>query len=136
MSELVQISIISGCFALLCILGLALSYRYKLKLTLNANEWERQRMREQRRTDVKLAKIKNPQKTLKRMPKGFKDQIMDFLEMMGDERVAGLMEMFSEKGEELPTENKIINAIIPLAEGFLGRMEEEEPEIEQSTKNY
>jgi hypothetical protein len=137
MSEMVQITIISGCFALLSIVGLALSYRYKLKLTLEANEWERQKTLDQRKQEIKLAKIRNPNyKKMKRMPKGFKDQIQDFLYLMGDERVQGLIEMFTERSEEIPEDNRLISAFMSLAEGFL-QGKEQTPQLEEHVQqNY
>jgi len=136
MSEMVQIAIISGCFGLLMIFGLAMSYKYKLKLTLQANEIERQSKMAQYKQDIKLAKIKNPRKT-KRLPKGIKDQIMDWLELMGDERVQGLIDAFQEKDEdEIPEGNKFITTLMPLAKAFIEGMGEH-PQIEEKTaQNY
>lgn len=132
----VQISIISGVFTLLGIMGLAMSYKYKLKLTLQANEIERQN----RRQEVKIAKIKNPKYQgpgSKRMPKGFKDQILEWIELMGDERVQGIMEALAEHEGEETGDNKIIDAFIPLAKSFLQGMNEAPDQIEEKTQqNY
>jgi len=134
MSELVYISIITGIFTLLAIGGLALSYRYKLKLTLDANDWERQRIIEQRKSDVKLAKIRHPNYRgpgSRRMPKNFKDQILEWIELMGDERVQGIMEFLSEHSDAETGDNKIIDTFVSLAGPFLEGMAENAPELEE-----
>jgi len=137
MSELIIISIISGCFGLLMLFGLAMSYRYKLKLTLQANQYEREQSLLLKSHEVKLAKIRHPTAKRKYMPKGIKDQIMDWLELMGDERVQGLIDAFQDKDEdEIPEGNKFIQTLIPLAKSFMEGMGEN-PQVEERTKeNY
>jgi GTP-sensing pleiotropic transcriptional regulator CodY len=110
--ELIIVALISGVFMLLSIVLLQRAWEKKLILS---NQLE-----------YKIAKIKNPQiKTPRRMPKGYKTQILEIIELLGNEKVQDLLGMFQEKSEDLPENNKLLETLIPIAQGFLQGAQEE-----------
>ena len=95
MSELVYVSLISGIFGLSAIILLHLSWRHKLQMTIQAEEITKQR-------DIKIAKIKNPSK-VRRLPRGTSNNIVELLDLLGNEQVQQLVTTLSgapEKAED------------------------------------
>jgi hypothetical protein len=117
MSELVYVSIISGVFGLCAIILLHLSWRHKLQMTIQAEEISKQR-------DIKIAKIKNPVKT-RRLPRGTRNQLLELLDLLGNEQVQELVQTLAGRPEETEG-NSLIKMLMPLAEGFLNARQEQQ----------
>ena len=126
MSELIYVAIISGTFTLLCILMLHLSWKSKLIMTLQAEELKS-------KAEIKIAKLKSV-KQPKRLPKGYRTQLTDLLNLLGDERVQDILGVLQEREEDIPEGNKIINSLLPLAQAFLGGMGEAQAEQAEKPK--
>ena len=118
MSDLIYVSIISGCFGVIFLLGLTLSWRYKLKLTMEAEEIKKEQAIQLKNYDLKMAKLRNPTK-IKRLPRGYQNQLMDMFDLLGDERVQEMMTVLQGKLEDIRPDNKLINTLMQLAPSFL-----------------
>jgi len=127
MDVLVQVSIISGLFGVIMVTLLHFSWTYKLKMTVQAEEIQRQRAIDLKKYDVKMAKIKSPMRT-KRLPKGYRNQLSDLLDLLGDEQIQGIVQSLSGHQEDY-SDNKILNTLLPLAQGFLNAQQEKQQEL-------
>jgi len=112
-------AIIGGVFTICSILLLQRGWERKLALTIQAEEIKSQ-------AEVKIAKIKQPTVKNRRMPKNYVSQITELVEILGDERVQDLIGLFQDKQSDISGDNKLINTLIPIAQGFLSNMNKDQ----------
>jgi len=124
MSELVYVSIISGFFALSSLIFLHFSWRHKLQMTVQAEEIKAQRDLNIKQQEVKIAKLKSPYKQ-KRLPRGYRNQLVDLLDLLGSDQVQDIVNALSGREEEFKG-NKLLEMLMPLANGFLNAQQEKE----------
>ena len=108
-------AVISGIFALFSIVLLQRGWERKLALTLQAEEVKA-------KANVKIAQMKTPGIRNRRMPKNYKDQILELVQLLGDEKIQDILGVLTEKEEEVSGDNKLINSLLPIAQGFLANM--------------
>lgn len=126
--ELIITALTGGIFSIIAILLLQRGWERKLALTIQAEEVKAQ-------ADVKIARIKQPTIKNRRMPKGYKDQIVELVALLGDERIQDLIGLFSEKQEDISNDNKLINTLIPVAQGFLANMNKDQSGSAETKQN-
>ena len=121
---LIVVSVISGIFAVLSIILLQRGWERKLALTIEAEQVKAQ-------ANIRLAKIRQPKIINRRMPKGYKDQIFELITLLGDEKIQDILGLLTEKQDEISSDNKIINNLSPIAQGFLEGMSKKQDENDQ-----
>lgn len=124
MIEIVYASLISGFFAIICIVILHFSWISKLKWNVKVEEMKLNK-------EIKVARIKQPKTKMRRMPKNWIDQLQGAMELLGNEKVQELLGVFEGKEEDIQ-DNKVLSTLLQLAEGFMsgvqqGQMQQEQP---------
>ena len=134
MDVMVQIAIISGLFSLLAIIALTMSWNFKINKTVQIEELQNQRIELNKRWDLKIAKAKDV-KTSKRLPKGYRNQWIEILDLLGEDGVKMLIDKIT-GAESVPEGNKLLDVLAPLAEGFLSNLQTGNTQIDAPKDTY
>ena len=126
--EFVLPSIIGVIGCIISLIILHFSWISKLKWTAKIEETKANK-------ELRVARIKAPRPKVKRMPKNWVDQIQTAIELLGNEDVQKLLEIFQGREEDLG-ENKILKTILELGQNFLSGYEEGRQQEQPETTAY
>jgi len=125
MWEIVYASIISGVFAVICIITLHFSWVSKLKWNVKVEEIKHDK-------EIKVARIKQPKPKYKRMPKNWIDQMQTAMELLGNDKVQELLGVFEGREEEV-ADNKVLSTLLELGRGFMEGVQQGQQQQEQQS---
>jgi len=128
MIEIVYGAVISGVFAVICIVILHFSWVSKLKWNVKVEQLKLDK-------EIKVARIKQPKPRYKRMPKNWMDQLQGAMELLGNEKVQELLGVFEGKEEDI-ADNKVLSTLLQLAQGFMQGTQEAQMQQEPTSGAY